>query len=565
MNGISGLGRFIYKILPGFIILLMTWSCATIQAPTGGPEDETPPSLVYSDPENGSANFNNSRITLGFSEYVQLKDIEKFLLISPPLNKDPDFRIKGRSLVIKLKDTLRSNTTYSFYFGEAIVDLTESNPLSNFNFAFSTGSYIDSLGMSGRVADAYTRLPVKDVLLMLYSNTADSAAMLERPVYVSRTNESGDYVFTNLADGKYRLVALKDGNSDYLYNLPNEQIGFFDSLVEPCYQKPEVRKDTLKVRSEGPHFDISLFPQPDSIQRNLKAFMTAPHVMTLVFRYPLQNPEFEPLDSLPLLKGSFREFNQAKDTVTFWLKPEMPDTLRLKVFENGEILDTLNIATIFKQRNPERGKPQVADTTLRFATTTSRGNVLGYNLPFIFTFPNPLESFDASLLRLMSVKGKDSLVPDLAYADSTMRRIKLKYNWKSGEDYKLLIPAGAFRDIYGQTNDTVRAGFSVKLKDDYGLFKVKATLVNVPHPVIIQLLGEKGVVVQQHTITESGDVDFGFLAPGKYGLKAIYDANANGKWDTGVFLKQRQPERVAIHPKVFEIRGNWELEEEWQL
>ncbi|MBK7172382.1 MAG: hypothetical protein IPH84_03915 [Bacteroidales bacterium] len=126
-------------------------------------------------------------------------------------------------------------------------------------------------------------------------------------------------------------------------------------------------------------------------------------------------------------------------------------------------------------------------------------------------------------------------------------------------------PQGVFKDIYGAINDTVRSKFQLRTKEDYGQFKMNIVLATVKHPVIIQLLGDKNVVLQQHVLDKSGWVDFGFLIPGKYGLKAIYDQNANGKWDSGRFLQYRQPERIDIHPKIFEVRGNWDLEEEWQM
>ncbi|MBK7029152.1 MAG: Ig-like domain-containing protein [Bacteroidales bacterium] len=560
-----------FRIFKGFFgvlaLLVFTFSCATIVPPTGGIKDEIPPTLTYSNPLNKSANFKGDRLILGFSEYIQLVDIDKHLIISPPLNEDPDFRIKGRSLVVKLKDTLRSNTTYNFYFGDAIADITERNPLKNLSFAFSTGSFIDSLSLKGRVTDAFTRMPVKDALVMLYRDLADSVPMLQRPMYVSRSGEGGAFILNSLAAGKYRLVALKDGNNDYLYNPATENVAFFDSLVEPLYLEQSIIDTSLKVMSTEGEYALNLFPEPDSTQRLLKGVMTAPHLMTLFFRYPVKELSVIPLNMDSTAQWSMREYSAARDTVYCWLTGVVPDTLKLKIQDEIRLTDTLEIGTTFKIRSNEKGKNQSkADSSLHFVVPVARTRQLEWNMPYIITFPNPLQLMDSS--KVLLIRGKetpDTLFPVLQFVDQLHRKVKVNFPWKTAEDYELLFPQGVFKDIYGAINDTVRSKFQLRTKEDYGQFKMNIVLATVKHPVIIQLLGDKNVVLQQHVLDKSGWVDFGFLIPGKYGLKAIYDQNANGKWDSGRFLQYKQPERIDIHPKIFEVRGNWDLEEEWQM
>jgi len=556
-----------YKLLAFFILAGIVFSCATVVTPTGGPKDETPPQLLRSEPRNYSGGFRGDRLVLGFSEFVELKDMDKYLLISPPLSKDPDFRIKGKSLIVKLDDTLRENTTYSFYFGDAIVDITERNPLSNFSFAFSTGQFIDSLSLRGVVSDAYTRMPVKDALVMLYTDMTDSVPMKQRPVYVSRSGEGGAFVLNSLAAGRYRMVALKDGNNDYLYNLPNEVIGFSDSLVEPYYIPSQSTDTALRVsKADYPSVSLDMFTEPDSLQRLLKGVLTAPHTLTMYFRYPVQQPEFRVLNIDSASSWSVWEASAGKDTLTFWLNENLPDSLRIHVSDQGNVLDTLDIPTLFKPRASEKGrKQQVADTVLKFNYSAARNRILEWGAPYMLQFPNPLKQVDTSGILLIRRDSKDTLRPALVLADSIHRRIRVEFDWRTMEEYELLFPRGAFRDIYGMENDTVRSVFRLRPKDEYGQFRVNVTREPFQHPLIIQLLNEKGAMLQSHMLREPGKVDFGYLAPAKYGLKVIYDANGNGRWDTGVFILRQQPERTAVHPRLFEVRGNWELEEEWKL
>ena len=560
-----GFFRILSFFLHGIVLSGLLYSCATIVAPSGGDKDITPPRLVYSEPKNQSAHFSGNRLVLSFSEYIQLKEIEKNLLISPPMNVAPEMKIKGRSIVIKLKDTLRSNTTYSFYFGNAIVDLTEQNPLKNFTLAFSTGDVIDSLSLVGNVTDPFTRLPVKDVLVMLFSNLADSAPMLEPPNYVSRTNDAGVFALGSLASGKYRLLALKDGNNDYMYNLPTEQIAFYDSLVEPFYIAPVIT-DTSIVITAPPdkQFELIIFPEPDSIQRVQKWGMIAPHEMQFIFRYPTAGPELIPINIDSNLTWSIREFTPNHDTLTCWLTGSLPDSLKLKVLDQGKIIDTLELSTLFKLKSIGR-KNQEADTSLKFHSVAGRSGYLDWNSEYVLTFANPLAAYVPGMIRLIISGNPDTLSPESGYADEIHRKMHVRYPWKTGDEYTLLFPKGTFTDIYGQVNDSVKSSFKLKPKDEYGIFSLQMKRKNDAYPLIIQLLSEKGAVVQQRIVTGSQKIDFGFLAPGKYKLKAIYDENRNGRWDTGILIRKKQPERTALHPKTFEVRGNWELEEEWEL
>jgi len=564
----TGPKRYIHTILTLLIPAVLVFyavSCATIVSPTGGPKDVTPPKLVSSDPKNLSTNFKGNKLTLNFSEYVDLKTPEKFLLISPPMGDAPDMKVKGRTIVIKVKDSLHINTTYNFYFGEAIVDITESNPVPNFNFAFSTGSEIDSLSLSGNVTDAFTRMPVKDALVMLYTDFTDSLPMKQIPRYVSRTTDDGTFRLNNLASGKYRVVALKDGNSDYLYNLPTEMIGFCSDSVEPYYSAIDIH-DTNTVKTEPAihkPVSIDMFPEPDSIQRILKSVIASRNRLSVAFRYPMETPGFRALNIPDTLPWSLQEWNPAHDTLNAWLLNK-PDTLRLEVSEKGVVLDTIRISTTMKVTG--RGKNNEAATRLKYITTVN-GGVIGYNRPFRLTFANPVIEYYPDSLKLSIRTSKDTsiMTPVSRFTDSIHRHLVISHNWNTSDSYDLYIPKGSFIDIYSDTCDSTHVSFRITPLEEYGKFAVILNRQDSKCPVILQLLDEKGLVLNQHFITNEKRVDFGLLAPGKYSLKAIMDANHNGRWDTGKFLKKVQPETVLIHPKIFEVRTNWDLEETWDL
>ena len=564
----SGLRKYLYPVLKLLIpvtLVLYVWSCATIVAPSGGPKDITPPKMLKSEPKNLSTNFKGKKLLLDFNEYVDLKTPEKYLLISPPMSEIPELKVKGRTVVIKIKDSLRVNTTYNFYIGDAIVDITENNPITNFNFAFSTGPEIDSLSLTGRVTDAFTRLPVKGALVMLYSDFTDSLPMKQIPTYVSRTLDNGNFRLNNLASGKYRVVALVDGNSDYMYNLPTETIGFSSDTVVPYYSNINM-SDTNAVKAEladPRQISIDMFPEPDSIQRILKSVIAAKNRLSIAFRYRMTSPGFRPLNIPDSLPWAIKEWSSNNDTLNAWLLNK-PDTLKLEVTERGVVLDTVRISTTMKVTGKARNIPTA--TPLTFVPSSGSG-MLGYGRPLMLSFTNPVKEFDFSKLSL-SIRTKTDttyIKPFAQFTDSIHRHVLVTHKWNSTDFYDLYIPKGSFTDIYSDTCDSTHVAFRINPIEDYGTFAVTINRKDQSYPVIIQLLTEKGQVIDHRIITTEKKADFGLLPPGKYGLKAIMDVNKNGRWDTGQFIKKIQPERVLVHPKIFQVRTNWELEETWDL
>jgi len=227
---------------------LMVFSCANPVSPSGGPVDKEPPEVLNSEPPNFSVNFDKKIIQIVFNEFVKLNQPNQQVIISPPLKKMPQFKIRGKSVIIDIEETLFENTTYSIFFGNAIVDITEENPLVNYLYVFSTGNQIDSLAIAGEVVNAFNLEPEEDVFVMLHSAKndtvpADSLPMLVRPLYIARTNEDGQFRLRYLRDEPLKIFALFDLNSNYLYDLPDEEIAFSDSLLLP---EPEIQHPTGK-------------------------------------------------------------------------------------------------------------------------------------------------------------------------------------------------------------------------------------------------------------------------------------------------------------------------------
>jgi hypothetical protein len=225
--------KFLLSLLP---ILAWVWlffqhtGCANIQPPMGGAKDTLPPILVKATPDENTVLFKGNTLRFQFDEYIQLENLNENLVINPPAESYPIIDAKLRVLTVKLKDTLQPNTTYTFNFGNAIKDVNESNPFKDFSYSFSTGSYIDSLELTGTIIDAETGLPDSTLILLLHSNLDDSAVAKEKPRFVTRANGKGQFRFTHLPAGTFNVFALKDEGVKK-YSSPQTAFAFYDKTL----------------------------------------------------------------------------------------------------------------------------------------------------------------------------------------------------------------------------------------------------------------------------------------------------------------------------------------------
>lgn len=248
---------FIVSLL--YILAIGNAGCGQVGMPTGGPKDTIPPRLTHASPEFKTTNFSGNKITLTFNEYVELKDPQTNVLISPLPKKQPSVDFKLKTVTVKLKDTLLPNTTYSINFGNAIVDNNEGNPLKDFVYVFSTGPQIDSFTLSGKVIIAETGKTDSTLVALLYRKTDDSTVRKNKPDYAARLAGDGSFTFVNLPAGSFNVYALKDGDGSKTYNSKKELFAFADAAVivsantEPAIlYASALEKENLNARAGKP-------------------------------------------------------------------------------------------------------------------------------------------------------------------------------------------------------------------------------------------------------------------------------------------------------------------------
>lgn len=523
-----------------YFILILAFAvigCAKKGTITGGKKDTIAPKMISSFPKNFSTNFNGTEIKLNFDEFVKLKNVNKQLIISPPMKKQPDILpyTASKTISIKIKDTLLPNTTYSFNFGKSIQDNNEGNPYEQFKFVFSTGNYIDSLKLGVKIKDAINRKTDNFVSVMLYEYNEkynDSIIYKQVPRYITNTLDSLKLVkLENLKQGKYKLVAMKDVNGNNKFDPKTDKIGFMkdfvtipnDTLYELELFKEELPFKALNVsQASAGKFTIGYEGNAKDVKINLK-----------------KNGE-----NLPFILSKLPR----KDSLQVWFKAVKDDSLSIDLSKNK-----------FKKTFALKVKTQKKDS---LGYSTDDIETLHFRNTFAVNSTIPIIKWDETKMKLTS---KDSTEVKFTTEYDEMRQ-KLKFIFKKEplEKYKLKLFPGALTNFYDKVNDTLTYKFSTKNLSDYGNLKV--TLEHVKRfPVIVQLTTEKGEIIASEFSEKSNVVTFDLLEPNKYTLRVIYDDNKDKHWTPGSFLEQRQSEEVIYFPKELDVRANWDVEQTFDL
>lgn len=589
-----------------FAVLLIA-ACASIGSPDGGPYDETPPVFLGSSPEPFALGVKGKRVELQFDEFVKIEKAAEKVVISPPQITPPEIKVSGKKIVVQLDDSLKSNTTYSIDFSDAIVDNNEGNPLGNFAFLFSTGDHIDTLAVSGTVLNASNLEPIKGILVGLHSDLADSAFNKKPFDRVSRTDADGRFTIRGIAPGSYRAYALQDANQNYMFDQKNEMLAFLDSLVIP-YTEIRMRQDTTWVDSLTID-TIRTVPYvhylPDDLV--LLAFTEAPtqRYLTKVERPALNRISlFFSLgaDSLPLLTPlNFPEEDAYivqtsvdYDSITYWMKDSLvyyQDTLSFALTyeytDTAGLLvprtDTLNLvpkktrakmlqeeekkrqeAAKEREKRMKRGdtipepKPQPKYLNVKIKGSTS----MDLNSNLRIDFDEPITQYGDTSIHLF--KKVDTLWVEQPRLFRQRKNELMGYEmlgeWRPEVEYKVVIDSAAFVGLYGLHSKLQEVKIKFKSLSQYSTFYL--TVQDALPGFTVQLLGNSEKVERQQRVVK-GQADFFFLKPGTYHIRVFNDRNGNGIWDTGLYENKEAAEEVYYFPGKIEMRENWDYTQEW--
>ncbi|HEX6227579.1 MAG TPA: Ig-like domain-containing protein [Chryseolinea sp.] len=546
--------------------LLFALACARQTAPTGGPKDSIPPTLIASIPKQGQVNFKGTSVELSFSESILLSNPKEQILITPSIGKAFDIKAKKNQVTITFQEPLNDSTTYAINFREAVQDITEKNPAEMLKLAFSTGPYIDSLSIEGTVYDALEATAIKDATVALYQNDTFDI-FKHNPVYITKSDAKGTFRIENLKPGRYFIYGMEDKNKNLLADSKSEAFGFLRDSIQ-------LEKNVSGVTLPFFHLDSRPLKltsaRPSNTYFNIKA---AKNLTTFNFMPPGKEPivaSFGPDQTNVYVYNTFPDSDSvltrftARDSLnnlvdtTFYIKfsdrnatPE-PFNLQLSRFQvtgtkgliNGQIKFTkpvieLNFDSIYYS----------IDSTQRvsFDRTNIRWDSL-HNILFLE------KTFDKSLLP----KAVDPVSRPISRAPQ--RPSAGNPTTKAPIEHQLYLGNAAFISIEGDSSKKLTERLPPSTLEDTGILLVEIK-TEAKH-FLVQLMTKDFEVIASKRNTKK--FNFEDLKPGDYQLRLVIDENNDGKWSPGNFYIFQEPEPVIFYKNekgapILSLKANWEL------
>jgi len=549
-------------------------------SPTGGPKDTLAPVILKSTPTQFSRNVSGKEFEITFDEYVTLKDLQKSFYITPPMEELPEVREKGKRIEIVLDKDLQANTTYSFNFGNSIVDNNEGNPIVNYSLTFSTGSNIDTLKFNGIVYDACTMLPAAGAYVFFYENDSIQVPLKYKPSIITKADKEGIFIANTLKNRQYKVIAIEDVNRNYLFDPGVDRIAFEKKMFGPIdiSTRPDTMPDSLWRSQLLPQVKLKMFAETKTRQYITGKTRPEKYKFQLFFNSP--KPEIKKIEFDGLTTNDFFLENDAEgDTITYWLKDatrKIADTLLanftyMKSDSTGKPVETFekiswelplskSDRTVKKEKKKEEEKVQ--PVKLSFSMPDGTANEDG---GFFMQVSVPLTRIDTSKITLYNIDDNDkkSKVPfNIKVDPKNLLTYSITSKWVEDSRYEIVADSNAVEDILRQVNDSTLFSFNTSSPSKFGMFIFDVK--NVKENLIIQVLDKKNKVVRQKTVTKSDVIRFPYIKADSYLIRIIEDSNKNGLWDTGNYLNQLSPERVCYlqkeKEKIFTLRSGWENE-----
>ncbi|MEN9522073.1 MAG: hypothetical protein RL065_450, partial [Bacteroidota bacterium] len=436
-----------------FSIYLFCIGCANVVAPEGGLKDNTAPKIVKASPANASTKVSTDNFRIIFNEFIKLK--EQDIIVSPPLNHPLKIKQKGKYIDVKWSDTLKPNTTYTFNFGDNIVDYTEGNPYSNFKYVFSTGSIIDTLKLSGIVVDAITGTGLDKIAVMLYTDFSDSIVCKQKPYYFTKTDASGTFHFSNLKEGKYKLFALKDENFNLLFDLNNEKIAFSDSLI--------------MISKSNKYLSLNLFENYFGKKQKVKSVVRN-DVYSYLVRFEkkttsdVSEKNNVSADCIQIASGdSILFFSKSKPTHDSILinipKLEVDTIISVDAKYDSNLVkrSRLFVVANFQTSSLANDKRKVSEAASNKSNKPTPINTLNFGSTLILNFSHPIafENMPTQFI-LIEDTGKLKTFAKVETIDNKAFQLHAKINYAFKEDhtYELIGRKNQFMDVCNLPNDS---------------------------------------------------------------------------------------------------------------
>lgn len=519
--------KFKYKIiyfLQLLLVAIIANNCANPVPPTGGPRDNEPPKVLRFFPDNKSTNLKSPMVEMHFNEFIQFRHSGGNVVITPPMDPEPEISSKGKKITIQFNQDLLENTTYTFNFGSSVKDFTEGNEMAELVYIFSTGDFLDSLSIKGKIINAYDLSPAEGVSVLLYEESKDSILIKAKPFYISKTNAQGYFSFEFLKAGKYQIAALDDKNLNFLFDQPSEKVAFTEKIID-------LQEEDINLSEALTLFEDEELATIKEI-KNREAGK-----VSIAFSKPIEDIL---IDASIFSDSDVAYLNQTNDTLIYWYTNHS-DSAQFYTTINQQPTDT----SVLKL------KELSIDTSLNIVKIN---NQVPENQSLIINFSTPISSIDTSLI---SIVNEDSIAVPFRAASENYLNVSISSKWKEGQVFDLFIEEGAFTDYAGRVNQAKKEVLIIE--ESVLPPNLILTFKNVENgDYFVQLLNSEKKELENRYLGNEEKIIFNNLIAGKYFIRVFEDVNFNGTWDSGNFLNKRQPEPTLFFSNEIEMRNNWD-------
>lgn len=583
--------------------------CASVGTPEGGPKDTLAPVVLGMMPYNYTESLTSKRVAIEFNEFIQLKDQQKELYTSPAMKKKPTLLMRGKTLLIDIKDdSLLPNTTYAIEFGSTIADNNEGNPLHGFRYVFSTGGPIDSLYMSGYTEDSEKLDSLGRTFIYFFE--ADSVAKPEsydstmfnyKPSKIARSRTNGIFIAQNLKPVDYRIYAFFDSNDNQMYEAGTDKIGFLDGVYNPTKMPPfSIWYDSLRrYVSADPQLYFRMFTDESFVRQNLQEHKRPEqHKVDLFFTARRPDIKEIHLDGIDTKDIIIEPFSSRRDTLHLWLNvpsESLPDTIkgfvRYMKHDSVRVLreDTAKLRLVWRliesreqerereRLEKERAKAEEMGEEWREPPRPSKFKFVNFknavevnpeeDLPI--EFATPLTRFDSLSMEMLSWSRQGDTIPEIiSFRPDSLspRKWRLHAAWNPTRTYRLAIPKGALADISGEGNDSVTMSLTVSDAEKYATLNLTIQPRKPEYRYVVQLTGTSSTkATREIRDLGAGTHKISYVPAGEVRLRIIEDINGNGKWDSGNMVEMRQSERAEFYKneqdeEILTTKTGWEFD-----
>ncbi|MEP2024121.1 MAG: Ig-like domain-containing protein [Reichenbachiella sp.] len=565
------------SIFPFFLLLvsIYIYSCANQGTPTGGPRDTIPPLLLESTPENKSINYKGKEFKFVFDEKINADKLKSQLLITPHIENKYNVKIKKNELTLTFEDNFQDSTTYTLNFSEGLVDITEKNPAINLSLAFSTGHYIDSIYVNGKITNLYTNKDQEAFVVGLYLITDSLDILEDQPRYFTKTNERGQFLIENIKNGYYKIITFKDENKNLVLDPENESHGFLSDSIDLSQSQDSVRIQSqiidanplefIRSKTTGRYFDMQ-YNKAFINYKITKLDSTSSLIIppnnrykgnTILRFYPTKEFKFD-IDSLGIvLAATDTLFNTVVDTtyIKFSETSRKPEKFKATYLpSNNEYIDPLLVHTYHFDKPIKtfyKDSILISYDTLKYEyihDSTIQWNNNKTKLTFeTIVDKNYLKTEIDTLLKIYG----DTAITDSIYLAKRDYYSKVKTN-----QIGLSFPKGTFISVEDDSTESINHTYKFKSLDQLG--SVSGQITTSYTSFTLQLVNTNYQIIEE--VKNTNTFNFQYVKPGKYTFRVMIDNNNDGHWSYGNILKDQTPEQVYFYPEIFDVRANWQLE-----